>query len=140
MLQGVLLPWMASSSWTSDYLQPVLLTHKLSSTPGNLSLLHEHLNPVLKFYILPFYIAGKYNDANQEFSHIDYEGVVHKHSLQEAHVSCASPVPKIVLTPSMCRRILEEALSLLSHHLKAGYNLQVHGCFHSSCSTLDCRC
>ena len=34
VLQGVLLPWMANSSWTRDYLQPVLLTRGLSSAPG----------------------------------------------------------------------------------------------------------
>ena len=106
-LQGVLLPWIATSSWTSDYLQPVLLAglHMLKTAQDK---------------------SAQERDAQDKFAHIDYELMVHRYSLSLAHhQGCASEGPKSVVSASMCRHILGQALSLLSAYLKQGYPMQV---------------
>lgn len=70
--------------------------------------------------------AGKQHHHDSEFAHIDYEEMVHRHCLHVSHAKCAATGPKTMLSASTCRRILEEALSLLSYHLGEGHPLQVH--------------
>ena len=116
-LQGVLLPWIATSSWTSDYLQPVLLAglHMLKTAQDKSAQERDAQDK-----------SAQERDAQDKFAHIDYELMVHRYSLSLAHhQGCASEGPKSVVSASMCRHILGQALSLLSAYLKQGYPMQV---------------